>query len=168
MTNVFNYFDVLSVKQQFDLDYQMLEKNYLDLQQKHHPDLVQDAEGKLLATRYSAILNDAYNSLKNPLLRAEYLLSLQGMILGDNPDAVKPTTDILMESMSLREQLSETSDKIKLDALMQQAKAMQAESLHVIKHHYADGFIELLAQEVIRLRYIIKWASEIDLKIQNA
>ena len=76
-----NYFELFGVPQEFDVDLDALEKRYLELQREVHPDrfaAAPKAEQRLsmqLATR----VNEAYETLKYPLERAEYLLRLSGV-----------------------------------------------------------------------------------------
>jgi len=73
-----NHFEIFGVPEEFDVDLDALEKRYLELQREVHPDrfaAASKAEQRVsmqLATR----VNEAYETLKYPLDRAEYLLRL--------------------------------------------------------------------------------------------
>jgi len=73
-----NHFEIFGVPEEFDVDLEALEKRYLELQREVHPDrfaAASQAEQRVsmqLATR----VNEAYETLKYPLDRAEYLLRL--------------------------------------------------------------------------------------------
>lgn len=66
-----NYFDLFNLPQRYALDENELTVRYLSKQKKAH------SAGDNVS---SSVLNIAYSTLKNPLQRAEYLLSLQGKI----------------------------------------------------------------------------------------
>ena len=59
-----------------------------------------------MALTYSAQINEAYHTLKEPFSRARYLLKLQGKFWADEL-SVKPNLpmELLMEQMALREEL---------------------------------------------------------------
>lgn len=82
-----DYFQLLGLPRSFDVDMTLLNQNYFKLQQEFHPDKNKDGAAR------SAELNQAYNTLKNRLLRAEYLA-------GGNLEA---SPALLMEVMELRE-----------------------------------------------------------------
>jgi len=75
-----DYFAMLGLPQQFELDENELRDKYVSLSRHAHPDLhVGDtAAVQKLHLRVSAALNDAYSTLKDPARRAEYLLELLG------------------------------------------------------------------------------------------
>ena len=107
---------------------------YLKLQKQFHPD--QHSSGserdKLLAVQHTANINDAYHSLKQPLLRAEHLLALRGLKISHEQ---RSFTDplFLMQQMELREQLAEIDQSNDPDSvidsideqLQQQKKVLQ-------------------------------------------
>lgn len=78
---MFNPFIILNLKESYALDLQTLENNYFEAQKKTHPD--QFSQGTDLeksdAAKKSTTINQAYLILKNPLLRAEYLLKSAGV-----------------------------------------------------------------------------------------
>lgn len=73
---MFNPFAILNLKESYALDLQALEKNYFEAQRKCHPDKFTQGneQEKADALKQSTAVNQAYLLLKNPLLRAEYLL----------------------------------------------------------------------------------------------
>ncbi|OBT39395.1 hypothetical protein VE00_10316 [Pseudogymnoascus sp. WSF 3629] len=62
----------------FAIDLPSLRREYLRLQASAHPD-VHSGASKARAEAMSAVINDAYTTLKDPLRRAEYILSLRGI-----------------------------------------------------------------------------------------
>ena len=58
----------------------------------------------MAALSRSRALNDAYQTLKKPVARAEYLLERAGVTIGDN-ERLDPA--FLMEILELREELAE-------------------------------------------------------------
>lgn len=73
----FNYFDLLvKGKKSFDLNLPRLKKVYLSLQMLLHPDRFSDQNVDIAAKAafWSAFVNKAYETLRNPLFRAIYLV----------------------------------------------------------------------------------------------
>jgi molecular chaperone HscB len=88
-----------------EIDLADLEKKYYQLSRKWHPDLFarKSAEERSHAEESSALLNDAYRTLKDPVRRAEYVLSRNGL---DAAQAAAPP-DLLEEVFELNMALEE-------------------------------------------------------------
>lgn len=101
-----NYFKLLGLPIDYHVDLQQLNNNYLEVQRTVHPDNFANSSDleRRLSVQKAAQINDALQTLKNPLKRAIYMLSLSGVELKDNETAMDP--EFLMQQMELREQLS--------------------------------------------------------------
>jgi molecular chaperone HscB len=75
-----DYFSVFGLKPKLDLDLHSLEAEFHRLSRKLHPDRFSRAEEneKQWSLADTALLNDAYRTLKDPVRRTEYLLKLLG------------------------------------------------------------------------------------------
>lgn len=106
-----NYFSLLGLPVSFEIDKKRLSQNYHELQKTIHPDKFANASDRdrLLSVQKAAQINDALQTLKKPLQRSIYLLTLFGIELGENDATVDPA--FLMEQMELREALSQVNDK---------------------------------------------------------
>ncbi len=103
-----NYFQIFSIPLSCDPNLEVLAEEYRKQQSQVHPDRFADADKleKLRAVQLSSYLNEAYETLKSPLKRAAYLLSLQGR----DVEQVKQSDlgmDLLMAQIGLRERLDE-------------------------------------------------------------
>lgn len=78
-----NYFDFFSLPRKLVLDVAALEKQFYVLSRKLHPDRFasKSAADQEAALAQSSLLNDAYRTLKDPILRTQYLLTLEGVAL---------------------------------------------------------------------------------------
>ena len=76
-----NYFELFQLPIKLPIDSGQLTVNYQQLQRQYHPDNFAQATDneKVAIIQKSAMINDGYQTLKNPLKAAEYLLSLQGV-----------------------------------------------------------------------------------------
>lgn len=84
-----NYFEVFSLPTKLTLDTQALEKNFYTLSRRLHPDrfVSKPIAEQEAALAQSSLLNDAYRALKDPILRTQYLLKLQGVELEEQSKA---------------------------------------------------------------------------------
>ncbi|HEY2468984.1 MAG TPA: Fe-S protein assembly co-chaperone HscB [Terracidiphilus sp.] len=80
-----DYFSVFSLVPALDLDLGMLEHQFHKLSRKLHPDrFARAAENeKEWSLADTALLNDAYRTLRDPIRRTEYLLKLRGAEIGE-------------------------------------------------------------------------------------
>ncbi len=83
------YFEVFSLSPRLNIDTPALEKQFYTLSRKLHPDRF---AGKPPAEQEAALaqssqLNDAYRTLKDPVLRTQYLLKLEGIELEEQSKA---------------------------------------------------------------------------------
>jgi molecular chaperone HscB len=100
-----DYFEVFGLARVLDVDLAALEKTFHDLSRRYHPDYFSTAPAaeKTKAVRMTALLNDAYRTLRHPVRRVEYLLSLYGF----KSDGSKVPQPLLMEVFEINEQLDE-------------------------------------------------------------
>jgi molecular chaperone HscB len=103
-----NHFELFETDVVFDIDVNKLDTHYQQLQRVLHPDKF--AQGSDAERRWSvqaaSRVNDAYQTLKNPLKRASYILELQGLMLNEETDTQMDPM-FLMEQMELREALDD-------------------------------------------------------------
>jgi len=103
-----NYFQLFNISESFELDLDSLAETYRELQVEAHPDRFSNAgeQEKLRAVQLSSYLNEAYATLKLPLQRAGYLLSLHNLDV-ERVSQKDLGADLLLEQMLLREALDE-------------------------------------------------------------
>ncbi len=80
-----DYFSVFGLEPRLNIDLAALEHEFHRLSRKLHPDRYARAgeNEKQWSLADTALLNDAYRTLKDPLRRTEYLLKLRGAELGE-------------------------------------------------------------------------------------
>src|SRR6185312_12887550 len=83
------YFSIFSLPQHLVIDTAALEKSFYALSRRLHPDRFasRPAAEQEAALAQSSLLNDAYRTLKDPILRTQYLLKLQGVELEEQSKA---------------------------------------------------------------------------------
>ena len=119
-----DYFEVFGVPRLLGIDTAALEKTFHQLSRKYHPDYFTTASPaeKTQAVRMTALLNDAYRTLRHPVHRVEYLISLYGF----KPDGSRVPQSLLMEVFEINEQLEEVkagrASVEEVDSLLAQIK----------------------------------------------
>jgi molecular chaperone HscB len=113
-----DYFQVFGLERRFAIDLSALEHEFHRLSRKVHPDRFAraDENERQWSLADTALLNDAYRTLKDSLHRTEYLLKLEGAEIGeefaaangkDRKDPSKVPADLLEEVFDLNIQLEE-------------------------------------------------------------
>ena len=84
-----SYFTVFQLPQHLKIDVAALEKQFYALSRRLHPDRFasKPAFEQEAALAASSRLNDAYRTLKDPILRTQYLLKLEGVELEEQSKA---------------------------------------------------------------------------------
>lgn len=93
MLLMLNYFEVFSLPLRLQIDTVALEKQFYTLSRKLHPDRFasRPVAEQEAALAQSSQLNDAYRALKDPVLRTQYLLKLEGVELEEQSKAATDT-----------------------------------------------------------------------------
>jgi molecular chaperone HscB len=124
-----NYFELFGMPVGFRVDKAALAERYRELQKVVHPDRYasgSEAEQRL-SLQQTTQVNEAYETLKDPVKRAIYLLRLNGVDMQLDKETTQDTA-FLMEQLEMREQLAEAREQADplaaLDTLMAKADAM--------------------------------------------
>jgi molecular chaperone HscB len=104
-----NHFDLFGLPVGYALDLELLAERFRALQSAVHPDRFAGAsdQERRLSMQASTRVNEAFHTLKDPLQRALYLLTLYPV---SSPDQAAHDTAFLMGQMELRETLAEAGD----------------------------------------------------------
>ena len=104
-----SYFALLDLPESYVLDAAELERRYREKSRNWHPDRFSRAplSERAAVLQRATELNEAYRTLRSDGKRAEYLLKLYGVDLGD--ESKKPALDpgFLAEVLELREELAD-------------------------------------------------------------
>lgn len=162
-----NYFQLFGIPESFTVDLDVLAGNYRQLQNEMHPDRYANADEaeKLRAVQQSSLLNQAYDTLRSPLQRAGYLLTLQGCDI-EQVSQQDLGMDLLLEQMQLREALDELPRDESALADLETLKGQVNEKLAQRQQRFA----ELIESQVIdeakqlyhELQFLFKLHKEIE------
>lgn len=162
-----DHYALFSLSRSFSVDADELERRYHELQGQVHPDKfanAQDAERRQ-AMQWATHANEAYQTLRVPLKRAQYLLHLAGHDAQVEHNTAMPTA-FLVEQMEWREAVAEArtaADGGELDVQhhrMRKEISAQYEALHQALDEQAD--YPRAAELVRQLMFQEKLLHEID------
>ncbi|MFQ5489836.1 MAG: Fe-S protein assembly co-chaperone HscB [Phycisphaerae bacterium] len=105
-----DYFTLLNLPRGYRLDDEKLDRHFLAITRSVHPDFFGAASDQMqqLSIKLSAELNEAARVLRDPVLRASYMLERAG-----GPSATQfrdVPQEVLTEAMTWREELEEAGD----------------------------------------------------------
>jgi molecular chaperone HscB len=105
---VIDYYAVLGIPPGLNLSVDDIQQRYYALSRELHPDrFMQKPEAeRQRALDMSSALNDAYRTLKDPIKRAQYLLTLEGFDIGEQRSKDVPP-ELLEEVFELNMALEE-------------------------------------------------------------
>ncbi|KAI9171564.1 J-type co-chaperone JAC1 [Paramyrothecium foliicola] len=145
----------------FPVDVRALRREFLQLQARAHPDL-HPPEHKARAEATSALINEAYRTLSNPLLRAQYLLSLRGVDVANDETLKIEEPDLLMEVLESREDIEAATDEAELDEPRRVNDDRIAASEAELERAFRTDDVDAAKREAVRLRYWINIKESLD------
>lgn len=162
-----DYFALFGLPQAYALDAAALDAAFRHLQASVHPDKFShlgEVEQRR-AMQASSRVNEAYQVLRSPLRRAEYLLHLRGIDPALHTNTAMPP-DFLLEQMELREAVEaarEAQDTDSLDELRGAIKATMKQEYAFLNKEFAGfGGGTEASEAVRRLMFHEKLLEEID------
>jgi len=161
-----DFFTVFNLPRSFQLDSAALDERYRELQSQVHPDKfshLSDAEQRL-SMQWATRVNEGYQTLRDPLKRGRYLLSLLGVDTQEENNTAMPM-DFLMQQMEWREGLQDAISAQDIDALDALADIARNET-RKLQQQLAEQIdttqqYDAAAGTVRKLRFLEKLAEEI-------
>lgn len=162
-----NFFELFELPVSYSVDLDQVRQQYMNLQKQVHPDKFANAsdQEKRLSMQQTSWVNEAQTTLKNPVLRASYLLKLKGIDFSLENETTMDAA-FLMQQLEMRERLENIKqENDPLDALDVMSKEVKASAKIMMSHfsecYESDQFDD--ARELIRkLQFMQKAENEID------
>ncbi|SRR5579884_1752656 len=106
-----DYYEFFGLARKLNVDQAELQKRFYELSRQWHPDRFsrKSAAEQAQALEATAILNDGYRTLRNPVRRAEYLLKEEGFPIGEQRSKDVPA-ELLEEVFELNMMLEELKE----------------------------------------------------------
>ncbi|KJF80747.1 MULTISPECIES: co-chaperone HscB [Photobacterium] len=162
-----NHFELFGLPFQFELDNSLLASQFRELQRRFHPDNYATASerDRLLSVQKAAQINDAFQTLKNPVSRAEYMLAERDEDIRGEQKTLQDMA-FLMQQMELREALEAIPDSSDPESALfdfeQQASAMYKEQLAQLAELLNNEQWLEAADGVRKLKFIVKLRDEVE------
>ncbi len=165
-----NYFELFELPVSCQVDQQQLSSQYRALQRAVHPDrFAGDGERQQrLSVQYASHVNEAFDTLKQPLKRAVYLLKIAGRDVDMERNTIMDP-QFLMEQMALREALSDIRSHANPEQELEQLVDRVDRDLDTYLKQF-EGFWEAgeeldldQAETVVRkMQFMVKLAAELE------
>jgi molecular chaperone HscB len=161
-----DFFQLFGLNAGYLIDSTQLEQHYRTLQAQVHPDKfshLSETERRI-SMQWATRVNEAYQTLKNPVRRARYLLSLHGVDTQEETNTAMPA-DFLIEQMEWREAIEEAQQAQDEDALTELEMRLKHE-MHELERQLATRIDDeqdyaAAAEAVRKLKFLEKLAEEI-------
>lgn len=161
-----NYFEIFSLPVDYQIDPNRLVETYRELQTSCHPDrFATEADSvRRQAVQTAAVVNEAYETLKDPLSRGLYLLSLSGVVLDEQ--ATTSDTEFLMQQMEFRERLDAVAGLVDpfagADALRSDLNIEIKHLFESFKSAYDAESLEDAQHALTKTRFFRRLGSQLD------
>lgn len=170
-----NLFAVFAMPQAFTIDIKLLDKQFKIKQSLLHPDkfATMSEYERNLSTQSSAAINQAYETLRTPLSRAEYLLhNVFGVDL--QKEGTLNTAGTLFEDIfDLQEAVNNATEKAELEGLLFEIKTSmeefesKADAIFTTQELHKRTSTDLAVEKVTKYRYNCKARDEVAEKIAS-
>jgi molecular chaperone HscB len=158
-------FATLGIPRDYDVDLAAVEKTHRELSRALHPDKFVGAspsERRAALTR-AVEVNEAWRVVRDPIRRAEALLKLLGVAVGEDKEP-KADPEFLMEMLEQRESLAEARQARDLTAVRRMAQAIEQRA-RAVEAALADGFARGNAAQLVgklgELRFYRRFLEEV-------
>lgn len=149
-------------KGSFIIDLPKLKREFLQLQSRVHPDRFPTGPDKAKAEGASANINEAYKTLQNPLLRAQYLLGLRGIDVAEDETAKTEDPDLLVKVMEVREAAEDAQHESDLESLKTDNDERIKIEGKVIAEAMEKDDMQTAKEAAVRLRYWVNIKGSLD------
>lgn len=159
------FFSLFDVPVSYQVDIELLHDRYREIQKAVHPDHHANATAseKLLSVQKASEVNDAFETLKHPLTRAEYLVAEHGFDVRHEQATIRDGM-FLMQQMELREELETISEREDIETAFDEFYAGIKSLIHDYTQQFEQEFnqekYEQAADAVRKLRFIYKLKEE--------
>ena len=162
-----NFFELFEFAPAYDIDLPLLAERYRELQRHYHPDRHAGKSSRdiRISVQKAALVNQAYDTLKNPVARAYYLLEMAG--IETNADTyISRDGAFLMAQMQLREKLQDAEEDADPFAVLDALRAEGQEHFAALERDFRVGLDsgdwEKALEAVAKMQFFAKFQRDIE------
>lgn len=146
----------------FAVDVAALERRYFELQRRMHPDrfaarLPKEREYSL---QHAANVNEALQTLRSPVRRAEYLLALLGKAMRGSGEETVDDEEVLVHALEMREELAEAMTRAAVEVVAATARAEADQMTAELAAAFARNDLTAAGRLTLRLKYLDKFLDD--------
>lgn len=162
-----NFFELFELPVSYDVDLSKIQQHYMELQKQVHPDRFANSSDreKLLSMQQTSWINEAQATLKDPVLRASYLLKLKGTDV-DLENETTMDASFLMQQLEMRERLEkikhEDDPLDELEIMARELKSSTDEMMEKFSRSYESDDIDDARECIRKLQFMQKAKKEIN------
>ncbi len=162
-----NFFDLFHMPVRYEMDIDQLQQEYRSLAQAVHPDKYASAgdQERRISMQQTSWINKAYQTLKNPVERAAYLLQMKNIDINLENETTMDAA-FLMQQMELRELLEDVRTQADplatLDTELKNVKAGMQELASGFSEAYQADRLEDAREALRKMQFMQKAHKEID------
>ena len=163
-----NFFELFGLPVSYDVDLNKIQQQYMALQKQVHPDKFASGSDleKRLSMQQTSWINEAQTTLKDPVLRASYLLKLRGIDFSLENETTMDAA-FLMQQLEMREFLenirNETDPLAALDSLAEKVKASTIVMMDGFAQSLEDNQLDDAREWIRKLQFMQKAKKEINI-----
>lgn len=162
-----NFYQLFNMPVAYEIDMDHMQQLYRTLAQMSHPDKFANAgdQERRISMQQTSWINKAFQTLKDPIERAVYLLQLKGIDVNLENETTMDAA-FLMEQMELREALEnvrkQTDPLAFLDKELKNVKLAMHELSQKFSTAYQNDAIEDAKEYLRKMQFMQKARKEID------
>ena len=162
-----NFFELFGLSVSYDVDFNTIQQQYMALQKQVHPDKFANGsdQEKRLSMQQTSWINEAQATLKDPVLRASYLLKLKGIDFSLENETTMDAA-FLMQQLEMRERLenikSEADPLMVLDLIARDVKVSTNEMMNSFAQSFENGQLDDAREWIRKLQFMQKAQKEIN------
>ncbi len=162
-----NFFELFELPVSYEVDLNKVQQHYMALQKLVHPDKFANGsdQEKRLSMQQTSWINEAQTTLKDPVLRAIYLLSLKGTDINLENETTMDAA-FLMQQLETRERLenikNESDPLAALDVMAKELKSSTGDMMKSFAQSYDADQIDDAREWIRKLQFMQKAKKEIN------
>ena len=162
-----NFFELFDLPVSYDVDLNQIQQQYMKLQKQVHPDKFANGsdQEKRISMQQTSKINEAQATLKDPVLRAIYLLKLKEIDFSLENETTMDAA-FLMQQLEMRERLenikNETDPLDVLDSIAKDVKVSTESMMDSFAQAFNSDKLDEAREWIRKLQFMQKAKKEIN------